>query len=350
MNKIYLILIIFFLITGCGSGKEGDASKYSINETNIKYVTTPSQNYILSILKSNEYVDLIEPVTEKTDSNGKLNKDGGYYSAIFFSSNLLSYDDKESAVKNGTDGGGCIESFKTEEDAIERDKYLGRFKSSGGHVRLGTEVIRTSALLDANNQVKLEESICNALLKGENYMAYDPNEVLIDFNKNDESAEVLEESDPLEGIENNASDIYSSHEALITKFINQVNEYCSSKIIKVEFVHNHTKATLKFDNGHYYTVWDQVGNNQVEEDFEAIVEFGHGKERVDEYDETVAAVIHALSGYDSDVISSIIDEAKTNDIYSDEKISVTYNYYETPAGWQQGDYYRIIIDAYDYKK
>lgn len=156
MNKIYLILIIFFLITGCGSGKEGDASKYSINETNIKYVTTPSQNYILSILKSNEYVDLIEPVTEKTDSNGKLNKDGGYYSAIFFSSNLLSYDDKESAVKNGTDGGGCIESFKTEEDAIERDKYLGRFKSSGGHVRLGTEVIRTSALLDANNQVVLE--------------------------------------------------------------------------------------------------------------------------------------------------------------------------------------------------
>jgi hypothetical protein len=350
MNKIYLILIILFLITGCGSGKEGDASKYSINETNIKYVTTPSQNYILSILKANEYVDEIEPVTEKTDSNGKLNKDGGYYSAIFFSSNLVDYDTKKTVIDNGTDGGGCIESFKTEEDATERDKFLGKFKSSGGHVRLGTEVVRTSSLLDENDRAKLEESICNALLKGEGYAEYNPNEVLIDFGSSSVPENVPEESGSLEGIENNAADAYAKQEALITRFVNQVNEYGDSKIIKVEFVNNHTKATLKFDNGHYYTVWDQVGNSQVEEDFEAQVEFDHGKEHVDEYDETIAAVIHALSGYDSDTISSIIDEAKTNDIYSDEKISVAYNYYETAAGWQQGDHYRIIVDAYDYKK
>lgn len=164
--KILLSFILTFALVSCGSGEEGDASKYTINETNIKYVTVPSQEYIVSILESISVVDSVEAVTEENDPNKILNKEGGYYSAVYFKSNMVENDENTSPIDAGTDGGGCVECYRTEEDAIQRDKYLGKFKSSGGHVRLGTIIIRTSSLLDDENRSKLEEIVCNTLLSG----------------------------------------------------------------------------------------------------------------------------------------------------------------------------------------
>lgn len=176
--KLFIILLMVITITGCGSGKEGDNSKYDINETNIEFVTTPSQEYIVSVLSSNQYIDDIEPVTANNDPNGKLGKEGGYYSAVFFTSNMVNYDKKQTPIDNGTDGGGCVELYKTEEDAISREKTLAKFKSSGGHVRLGTVIVRTSSLLNDQDQNTLEESICYALLNGENYNKNESEEVV----------------------------------------------------------------------------------------------------------------------------------------------------------------------------
>ena len=187
--KLFIIVFMTITITGCGSGKEGDASKYDINETNIEFVTAPSQEYIVSVLYSNQYIDDIEPVTANNDPNGKLGKEDGYYSAVFFTSNLVNYDKKQTPIDNGTDGGGCIELFKTEEDAISREKTVAKFKSSGGHVRLGTVIVRTSSLLNDQDQNKLEESICNALLNGNNYSNNESEE--IDNPGKDEEIEII---------------------------------------------------------------------------------------------------------------------------------------------------------------
>lgn len=50
-----------------------------------------------------------------------LHKAGGYTSAIFFTSDLVdtaaNYIEDGDSIEKGTDGGGCIEVFETEEDA-----------------------------------------------------------------------------------------------------------------------------------------------------------------------------------------------------------------------------------------
>ena len=164
-----LNIILALCLASCGSGELGDASKYNINEANIKYVTMPSEKYVISVLESIDLINEVAPVTEDNDPNGNLNKDGGYYSTVYFSSFLLPLDTKHTVVENGTEGGGAVESYLTEEDAIAREKYLARLSLSGSHVRLGTVVVRISRKLDENNQMKLEEAICNKLLEGENF-------------------------------------------------------------------------------------------------------------------------------------------------------------------------------------
>lgn len=321
-------------ITGCGSGKEGDASKYDINETNIEFVTAPSQEYIVSVLSSNQYIDDLEPVTANNDPNGKLGKEGGYYSAVFFTSNMVNYDKKQTPIDNGTDGGGCVELYKTEEDAVSREKTLAKFKSSGGHVRIGTVIVRTSSLLSDQDQSTLEESICKALLNG----------------KVENNNEVVEEitNYSLDGIENNSHSAYEKSEKLIIQFVNQVNQLSEAKIIKVEFLNNHTKANLKFDNGISCTVWDQNSNSQVDYDFRAEFEFNNGKASVDGYDPFVSTIINIMSGYEEEKISNIIEDAKAGGLYADELINVEYYYVEKQIGWQAPDHYRLSIDGFNY--
>lgn len=353
VKKTLSIFLMLFLLIGCGSRKEGDSNKYNINESTIRYVTTPSQDYIVSVLSKIDLIDGYESVTEKNDPNGKLNEDGGYYSAVFFTSNLLDYDTKKSAVENSTDGGGCVECYKTEEDAIAREKHLGKFKASGGHVRLGTIIVRTSAKLDDDNQSLLEEKICNALLEGNGFTLFDENneQTYYVYPDNGNSANNKDDREyTLEGIENNSSFGYKSLEKLIVKFVNNINENSESKIVKVDFKNNHTKATLHFDDGYTYTVWDQTNNKQVEPDFMIETQFGNGKAKVDDYDTIVSTMIFVLTGgYDMEKITSIIEEAKEFGTYKDELIGIEYKYSEEAIGYQSADHYFINIDAFNYK-
>lgn len=137
-----------------------------------KQVTEPKEKFLVERAKTVKSVTAVEAATEKTDANTLMNKKGGYYAYVAMKSSLIddSYDEGESPVEVGTEGGAVIEAFHTVKDAEARDAYLSGFDgagmlSPGFHRVVGTLVIRTSDELSASDQKKLEDRIVDALIK-----------------------------------------------------------------------------------------------------------------------------------------------------------------------------------------
>lgn len=132
-----------------------------------KQVTEPKEKFLVERAKTVKSVTAVEAATEKTDANTLMNKKGGYYAYVAMKSSLIddSYDEGESPVEAGTEGGAVIEAFHTVKDAKARDAYLSGFDgagmlSPGSHRVVGTLVIRTSDELSASDQKKTGESHC----------------------------------------------------------------------------------------------------------------------------------------------------------------------------------------------
>lgn len=135
----------------------------------MKQVTNPTEEFVVTRLKTVPTVTGIKAATEDNDPNGKLHKSGGYTSAVFFCSSnvdqsVLFYDD---ILENGTDCGGSVEVYETAEAAEKRNDYLGAFDggilSSGSHTVIGTVVVRTSNELNATKQKTLTDDVISAL-------------------------------------------------------------------------------------------------------------------------------------------------------------------------------------------
>lgn len=132
-------------------------------------VTNPTEAYIIECLGNVSNIIDISAVTEETDVNGQLNKQGGYTAQIFFSSDLIDQNAiyGNTLIEKGTDAGGSIEVYTTPEDANKRNEYLTSFDggvfSSGSHTVVGTVIVRTSNELTASQQKELETDIINSL-------------------------------------------------------------------------------------------------------------------------------------------------------------------------------------------
>lgn len=131
-------------------------------------VTAPSQDFVVSRLGKVPGVSDIEPVAESNDPNRQLNKSGGYTAAVYFHySGVDGIEEVNSALPSieiGTDGGGCIEVYRTVEDANKRNDYLASFDGqgvfdTGSHKVLGTVIVRTSHFLTASQQNALTDEI-----------------------------------------------------------------------------------------------------------------------------------------------------------------------------------------------
>lgn len=171
MRKNYFkLLIVFCLIvpvmvfmSACG----GDNGK------NTDKTNAPTQDYIVECLQSVPGILDVQAVTEATDKNNLLNKSGGYYASIYFSYSLVNQNDiiGTTIIDKGVDAGGCVEAYKTKEEAEKRRDYLasfdGTFLATGTHKVVGTLVVRTSNQLIASQQNLLETNIIYAL-KGQN--------------------------------------------------------------------------------------------------------------------------------------------------------------------------------------
>lgn len=137
----------------------------------LKQVTEPSQDFVMARLKEVPGILNMAPVTEDNDPNGNLNKAGGYTSTVYFESQNVDQSTVygNDLIDKGTDAGGAIETYKTNEDVTKRDTYLvaldGGILSSGSHKVIGTVLIRTSNELTATQQNELTQAIINALTR-----------------------------------------------------------------------------------------------------------------------------------------------------------------------------------------
>lgn len=138
-----------------------------------KQVTAPAESFVVSRLNNVDGITQIQPVTEDNDPNGLLNKAGGYTAAVYFEASSVDqsqvyYSGNGDSIDKGTEGGGCVEVYATEDDAKSRNGYLSGFDggilSNGSHTVVGTCVIRTSDLLTATQQKELEKKIIDALV------------------------------------------------------------------------------------------------------------------------------------------------------------------------------------------
>lgn len=135
----------------------------------LAQITNPTEDFI--ILKLQQLADIgeIAPVTEENDPNGNLNKAGGYTATVYFSHKNVNKEDifGSDLIDKGTDAGGSIEVYPTEEDAYRRNDYLSGFDgsalSSGSHIVIGTLVVRTSDKLTATQQKELEKDLIKVL-------------------------------------------------------------------------------------------------------------------------------------------------------------------------------------------
>jgi uncharacterized protein YdcH (DUF465 family) len=146
--------------------------KYDALDKSIKQyelVDNPTEEYVIDSLKKISSIVDISAVTEENDPNGKLNKQGGYTAQVYFTSKYVDQSDVlgSTVIEKGTDAGGSIEVYTTEEDAQNRESYLSAFDggllSSGSHKVIGTVLIRTSDKLTATKQKELETNIIETL-------------------------------------------------------------------------------------------------------------------------------------------------------------------------------------------
>ena len=135
----------------------------------ISRITNPSLADVMSKLEHVDSVKNCQAVTKENDPNQSLGKEGGYKDCVYFMVDQI--DEKEvdgnDAVAKGTDGGGAIEIYKTIKDAEARCDYLSGFDNtilySGSYAIIGTMVVRTSYILNNEEQYKLTSEITKAL-------------------------------------------------------------------------------------------------------------------------------------------------------------------------------------------
>lgn len=145
---------------------------YQNSVLQMKQITNPNEDFVIQRLKGIPNISGYQAVTEDHDPNGNLNKQGGYTSTVYFSTPLIEQSSVygNDIVDKGTECGGAIEVYASEEDAEKRDSYLASFDgagmlNSGSHKVLGTIVIRTSTKLTATQQNEFTNNITNKLLE-----------------------------------------------------------------------------------------------------------------------------------------------------------------------------------------
>lgn len=164
LSVLFLVLVLFSFSACSESSEEESEEKISIYK--------PSEAYVIECLKATPNVVNVAPVTEENDPNDKLNKKGGYYAAIYFSTDFLGFADLkgDELIEEGTSAGGCIELYNSEDDAKNRDEYLANFDGGlldpGYHTVVGTIVVRISGDTKVNDHKILEDNIINILMNG----------------------------------------------------------------------------------------------------------------------------------------------------------------------------------------
>lgn len=157
-----------------------DTSKQALLDSikQREQITNPTEAFVIQRLTGLDHVQTPTAVTEDMDPNGQLNKQGGYTATVYFLSDYVDQDSiylpgiegtGNEVIDKGTDGGGAVEVYANESDAIRRNEYLasfdGSFISSGYHAVHGTCIVRLSNEMTASQQQEMEAAIVEALTR-----------------------------------------------------------------------------------------------------------------------------------------------------------------------------------------
>ena len=132
-------------------------------------VYAPDSAEICSLIKGIEHVKDVDRVSEGKDPDAVLGTEGGYIGCVYFSLDMVdqSIVPGNDVIEKGTDAGGSIEIYATAKDAENRCDYLSQFDDTilytGSYAAVGTMVIRTSYLLDFDDQVSMTNEITKAI-------------------------------------------------------------------------------------------------------------------------------------------------------------------------------------------
>ena len=121
----------------------------------------PSDDVVVKLLSSIDNITSAKAVTETTDLNHLLNKEGGYIGCVYFHDKRVTSVSDDPLIA-GTDGGGAVEIFPSQEDANQRDEYLLAYNSpslTGSHKVVGTCVVRISGKLSSSEQAEMTDEI-----------------------------------------------------------------------------------------------------------------------------------------------------------------------------------------------
>ena len=156
--------------------KGREALEFSIKQ--MKQVTCPSESFVLervdNIREQAGITDVIA-LTEDSDPENYIGKAGWYTAKIVFRHRDVEHYGLENGLLSlnevGNPAGGCIEVYRTEEDARRRADDLksqeGTVRSPGARVVCGTMVIRVSDDLKTSYQQELLALIVNEMLRVE---------------------------------------------------------------------------------------------------------------------------------------------------------------------------------------
>lgn len=142
-----------------------------LDESRKKYrrVSKPNEEYIISCLERVPGLTKIRAGTEKTVGWSDYDKNGSFYSCVFFNHEDvdLSLRETEPIVDIYLDRGGQIEAYssvkaaKTKFDTLQ--SYQGTPIGMGYNVLVGTVIVRVSDLLDEATQKELSQRIIEEL-------------------------------------------------------------------------------------------------------------------------------------------------------------------------------------------
>ncbi len=143
------------------------AAEYSV--ASLQQVTDPKEEFVLSRIHEIDTVVFTAPATSEQDPFGKLNKVNGYLVCVFFQDGRVkeyaTVSSESELLSIGKEAGGCVEVYRTKEQAEKREADLKQSAGQEEYRMLGTCIIRPSTYLSAEQQKDLEDTIKDVFLR-----------------------------------------------------------------------------------------------------------------------------------------------------------------------------------------
>ncbi len=136
-----------------------------------RQITNPDKEFLVERLQKVDNVINIAASTVNNDPNNGMSAERGYTVQVYFSADYFNNAELkgDALIKEGTSAGGSLETYRSDDDAFQRNQYLAALEGNksfnpGKHRQVGTIVLRASSELSDDKAEELLDKIESALL------------------------------------------------------------------------------------------------------------------------------------------------------------------------------------------